>query len=247
MDVRRLAVTVLAAATLCPAVPARAIPAQHALTIAGSRTSYAVLKVTKKLTYDLDAARVDYAGGRYGGFAIADDAATLWSVYIDPRVPTLRGHSWTGTLKPGRYKVRLFTDAQRVVVTIPWSGPDVTLSPETPLDAAVDVERAVAPGTGTMVAAVIPQHSGSRARTSALAWFEAAVSPAIVLRGCLAPTATSCARAQIAVTSTGSGTAVNAYGVSFSDDRRTKGLYVRGEVSGLAVGILTVLSLRYYP
>jgi hypothetical protein len=256
---RRAVAAMLAAAALLPGAVGRAAPPEHTLTITGSRSAYAVLKVTSTVHYDLDAAKVDHFLGHYGGFAIARDFPTLWTSN-DLRFPAIWGHTSVnrGVLKPGRYRVYLFADGHPVTVTVPWSGADLTLAPSAPLDAVVRDDQAVVgdtgdsrvPVTGPVTSLAIPLDGRAGANTAASVRLTALLGPTVRLRLCLVPDPASCADSRGDVTSGGTGSIGNGWGAGYSFNQwptPTSGLYARGEVSGENAGVLTLTTLRYYP
>jgi hypothetical protein len=259
MTLRRTVVAVAAVALLCPGA-ARAAGETHTLTITGTRNSYATLKVTTTVRYDLDAAKVDHFGGHYGGFAIWRDFATLWTAN-NLTFPAIWGHVGPngGALKPGRYRVYLFADAgHRVTVRVPWTGADLTLEPDAQLDALVRDKQVLvgdtgdprAPVTGPVTSLSVPLDGRAGANTAASLFLYTVVAPTVRLRLCLVPDPSSCDDFRDRVTSTGKGTLANGWGSGFANYHYpwpTKGLYARGEVSGQNVGVVTLTTLRYYP
>ena len=247
----RAAAAVLFAAAFLP-VPPAASADEGSITVTGTRTGFAWLVVRRTMTYDLEAATVDYDGA-YGGFAIARDFATMWSKY-DRTLPTLFGHSSSsGVLRPGRHKVRLFAEAgHRVTVTIPWTGPDVELRPTHPVDAKVYAGATrVLPSraTGTTALSFL-QDGRAGANTGMMARVYAAVGLTVDLALCLTRDPGTCEGADDRLTQPGTGIGLNDRGVAWSRYNwpwPTRGLYVRGEVSGDTAGVLRVFVLRFYP
>jgi hypothetical protein len=255
----RVVAALLTAAALSPGAVAHAAPMEHTLTITGSHSSYAVLKVTRTVRYDLDAAKVDHLGGHYGGFAIGRDFPTLWTTN-DLRYPAIWGHTSVnrGVLKPGRYRVYLFADGHPVTVQVPWTGADITLEATAPVDALVrDQQVPVAdsgdprlPGTGPVTSVALPLDGRSGANTAAALRLVTVIGPTVRLRLCLVPDPATCANTRGDVTSGGTGSIGNGWGAGYSVNQwptPTSGLYARGEVSGQNAGVLTLTTLRYYP
>lgn len=254
MKLRAFAVALIGVALLHPPVAHAAPPA---LTITGTQNSVAYLTVRTETTYDVRKAAVDFlsgrsnpdhARGRYGGFAIGNDAPALWAVH-DLEFPAISGESVSGgVLKPGRYKVHLFADGDRVTVTVPWSGPNVTVEPVTPMDASVTFARTPVATAADTVAVALPQAGQKGARTAAGSKLDALVGPSLELRLCLTRSDGACERPVVDATVGVGGTALNGYLLEWLYDRRpTKGMYVRAEVTGASAGTLTLTTLRYYP
>ena len=246
----RAAVAVLFAAAFLPAPPA-AFANDGVITLSGTRTGYAWLVVKHTATYDIEATRVTYEGD-YGGFAVAGDFATVWSKY-DRTLPTLFGHSWKSTLRPGRHKVRLFAEkGHRVTVRIPWSGPNVKLQPAHAFDAKVyaGATRVVPSRAAGTTALAFPQDGRPGANTSIMARVYAAVGLTVDLAVCLTRDPGTCEGADARLRQPGTGIGLNDRGVEWSTYNRpwpTGGLHARGEVSGDTVGVLRVFVLRFYP
>ena len=247
MKARATGAAVLCAAVLCPPAPGHA--ADGTLTVTGTNSAVAWLTVKRTVRYDVHAARVDIGTGRFGGFAIGRDWATLRSLH-DPRAqPTFDGDSFThGVLKPGRYKVRLFTDGQHVTAKIPWSGADVTVEPRTPIDARVQIAHAYAPELDGTVAVTLPQDGRKGVNTSVMTQYESVVGPNMTIKACITRTQNTCDRSRLRLVQRIGGQGLNGFTLQLSDYNSdpTKGHFVRGEVIGTTAGLLTVVTLRYY-
>lgn len=245
----RLAVSCLVAALALPVVPATADAGS--LTITGSRAASAVLTVRRTVTYDVDRSTVALGDASYAGFAIGRDFARVWTKHDRRANPPIEGRSVTGgTLRPGTYRVYLFTDgSDEVSVTVPWSADAVTLRPARPVDATVGLDQTVV--TNPLEATLtLAQDGASRDNVSAGAMFESVVSPVVDLTLCLTASGATCEDARVLTTYTGGGSALNGWGAGFSaygDRRPTRGHDVRAEVNGVSAGVLTVVTLRFTP
>src|SRR5687768_17503237 len=124
----RVLLTLLLVLVAVRPVAAQPTLPERALTIVGSRNTYATITVTEETYYYLDRATAQYVGGRWGGFLIGPDSSavrhgwrdglTLWTVWDDP--PSTGSHAdalfrpvparsapyqtMTGVLTPGRYR-----------------------------------------------------------------------------------------------------------------------------------------------
>ena len=250
MRVRAVAIAGLCAAVLCPPAPSHADGGT--LTVTGTRNAYAWLTVKRTVRYNLDTARVNIGDGQYGGFAIDGDAATLHTVYNPRGDATFVGHSITaGVLKPGRYKVRLFADGHQVTASIPWSGPSTTLTARSPIDARVQVAEALAPDIDGTVALTLPQDGRRKGvNTSLMVSYESVVGQYFMIRGCVSRIESTCRGTSFPwlVEQEVGGMGLNGMTVKLHNYNSgpTAGMYARGEIVGTTVGMLTVLTLRYY-
>lgn len=249
----RVAVAVAGALLLGPLPGTSAAPARNALTLTGSGHVTAVLTLARTVTYDLDHAAAQYTGGDYAGFALGHDVVALWtpSYDVQRRRPIIDTRSSArNVLRPGRYRVHLFADEDTpTTITLPWDGPDTTLTPTTALDATVDIEQVLVTGTSPSAGVSVPQAASRAANLTAAAYYESLVAPTMSIKLCLTRTAGACgARPVWGMVMDGSGTALNGFGVGWGEypsRTATRGTYVRGEISGTNAGVLTVLVLRY--
>lgn len=255
-----------AVALLVAVLPGRVADAtlRRTLTITGTRTAYTELTVTEETVYHLTwykGTTMEYAGGRWGGFAIGADWPHVESVW-DPQFATIEGRpahrakdvpGLAGILSPGKHRVYLFTDGQRVTVRIRWTGPDLTLEPATALDAKISADTTVlAYGGGTLA---LPQDGGPGTVTAAAVhWQETGPHSHFRIRACYARRPESwatCDRGLGTVTLYSDHADPVAAGVIALDGvpRRqdTAGRTYFVEATGAATGVLTALTLRYRP
>lgn len=254
---RRFAVALAGLALLTPHASAAVAGPSHAgtITLTGTTTGFAWLSVTKPATYDVRAATVDYAGGRWGGFALGRDTARAFSIF-DLRLPTLYGDSFTrGYLRPGRYKLRLFTDGQPVTVKLPWSGPDITLSPTDPVTATVagdQVPVAAADPSSGATGLAFPINGRVGDMHNIMVRHFAAVGIVVNLAACITRDRDECGdeTSLSRLRAPGTGMALNSRGVVLSHGNfahSTRGMWARGEVAGTTAGVLAVFVLHYQP
>lgn len=248
----RVAVAVVSALLLAPLPGATAAPAQNALTITGSGHGTAEFTITESVVYNLSDARADYTGGDYAGFAIGRDVATVWAAAynLGSDRPAMTDRSWADkVLRPGRYVVYFFADeGHPATITLPWDGPTRVLQATKPLAATVDIEQVLVPSTTGTAGVSIPQTAPPGANLSATAFFDSVVAPSMTLRLCQTRDATTCAKPQWSMGTSGSGTALNGFGLGrhqYPSRTATRGTYVRGEISGTNAGLLTLVVLRY--
>lgn len=252
----RVVLTVLVVlAAVLPAGAARA-GLRRTLTIVGSRNSVAILTVTRDTLYDLEDSSAVYAGGRWGGFAIGTDWPRLWTSFTDPRVPYFHGgvtepadgDFGPGVLRPGRYRVYLFADGQDVKITLPWSGPNVTLEPDAPLDARIGADQVtVTPGT---TVASVPQDGRAGTVTSFVMGLRYGPSGAFHARACFARKPTSwktCDHRLGGASNTVPGGTEGGFrmGNGYPSEIVTHGRHWYGEVVGTATGVFTLMTIRY--
>ena len=244
-----LALLVALAGLVSADVAAAGTSPNAALVLTGTHHATAVLTIERTTRYDLGAARVAFTG-TYGGFAIGQDKAAMWSAVVPRDRPTFFGESATaGVLTPGKYVVKLFSGGWPVTAVIPWDAPGVRLDVTDDLDADVQVTTVpVGPdGDGTQVVALdVP----SRSRVDALVRFDssAELGP-VAVQACVTRTPSTCAGADWSGISQMPVRDSTVSGVSKTwrrdDPSPLVGRHVRGEVDGTVPGVLSVVVLRY--